>query len=504
MACFCLALSAISVRSQPFGGIIAQQGINFGNSSVTCDSFDSSNPAHSIWQTNLFFRGMNYGIWSNTLNYSDSSLPSRTANFHVAEETNYINVGNANIYGYIDTATGGTESVGRQGSVVDLAWVHAGTSGLEPGHFKDDMNQVFTSLSLPTSFTNSVQTNNWLLVATGTAGKTNVINIGGIFYSNKNNAGWLLPVGNGTTATFDYVITNRPEATNNIYYAMDSIGGGNIFVDAPYSVLYLTNGMSSPVISINTNADLFVYSGGDITFGTTINNTALARALTICDIAGHPINITASGDSAAFTKLYVPSSNLIFNGGTTNYDIVTEIFCQNLSINGHFIFHFDESLGITLSPSISSQPTNVIVAVGKNATFAVRAGGSSISYQWFFDQTNPVPDAVNSSLTLTNVQPFDAGDYSVLVTNSAGSVTSQPASLAVFTNAVATLSNASSFANGQFQFSIAGVAGLDYVIQSSSNLVDWVPVVTNVSPFSFADTNAANFSQGFYRAVYLP
>ena len=338
-------------------GLVANS-LTFHGNNVTIDSFDSTSSSHSIWNTHLWFHGANYGTWSNTLSYSDSSLPSRTANVHVAAETNNISVGNANIYGYINTSPGGTESVGAQGSVGDLAWVHGGSSGLQPGHFKDDMNQVFTSLSLPTSFNNSVQTNNWLLVATGTAGKTNVIkiggawtnisgvwtNVGGTFYTNKNNAGWVLPVGDGTTATFNNVITNRPQATNNIYYAMNSLG--NLFVDAPYSVLYVTNGMSSPTITVSTNGDLFVYSGGDISFGTTVNNTQLARALTICDIAGHPISITASGNASGVAKLYVPSSTLTFNGGGNNtYDIIGEIVGNSVTFNGHFNLHFDESLG---------------------------------------------------------------------------------------------------------------------------------------------------------------
>src|SRR5882724_12598209 len=83
MVCFCLVLSAISARSQPFGGIIANS-LTFNGNNITCDSFDSSSTNHSIWQTNLFYRGMNYGTWSNTLSYDPNSPPSRTDNFHVA------------------------------------------------------------------------------------------------------------------------------------------------------------------------------------------------------------------------------------------------------------------------------------------------------------------------------------------------------------------------------------------------------------------------------------
>jgi hypothetical protein len=58
--------------------------------------------------------------------------------------------------------------------------------------------------------------------------------------------------------------------------------------------------------------------------------------------------------------------------------------------------------------------------------------------------------------------------------------------------------------NGQFQFDILGVTGLNYSVQASSNLIDWVPLQTNVSPFTFVDTNSTTFSQRFYRSVYLP
>jgi len=57
--------------------------------------------------------------------------------------------------------------------------------------------------------------------------------------------------------------------------------------------------------------------------------------------------------------------------------------------------------------------------------------------------------------------------------------------------------------NGQFQFDISGVTGLNYSVQASTNLVDWVPLGTNVSPFTFLDTNAAHFPQRFYRSGFV-
>ncbi len=61
--------------------------------------------------------------------------------------------------------------------------------------------------------------------------------------------------------------------------------------------------------------------------------------------------------------------------------------------------------------------------------------------------------------------------------------------------------------NGQFTFSYTADAGLSYVLQSSSNLVDWVSLVTNVAPGSqVLFTNALDpaTSAGFYRVGRLP
>ena len=57
---------------------------------------------------------------------------------------------------------------------------------------------------------------------------------------------------------------------------------------------------------------------------------------------------------------------------------------------------------------------------------------------------------------------------------------------------------------GQYNFAVSGDAGQQYVIQASTNLLDWDSLQTNVAPFQFTDTNAAGFDQRYYRAFYLP
>jgi len=60
--------------------------------------------------------------------------------------------------------------------------------------------------------------------------------------------------------------------------------------------------------------------------------------------------------------------------------------------------------------------------------------------------------------------------------------------------------------SGQFQFTISGTAGLTYIIETSSNLTNWVAVDTNVAPsnvFNYTNTSATNLTQ-FYRVKRGP
>ncbi len=61
-----------------------------------------------------------------------------------------------------------------------------------------------------------------------------------------------------------------------------------------------------------------------------------------------------------------------------------------------------------------------------------------------------------------------------------------------------------SLASGQLSFSVTGAEGSSYVIESSTNLMTWQKLQTNIAPFSFTLTNAAGFSQQYFRAASVP
>ena len=78
---------------------------------------------------------------------------------------------------------------------------------------------------------------------------------------------------------------------------------------------------------------------------------------------------------------------------------------------------------------ILTQPGSTNAIQGNNVAFSATViGVTPLSCQWFFNST-ALAGATNLILTLNNVQTFNAGNYFVVITNVAGSVTSSVASL---------------------------------------------------------------------------
>jgi glucose/arabinose dehydrogenase len=133
---------------------------------------------------------------------------------------------------------------------------------------------------------------------------------------------------------------------------------------------------------------------------------------------------------------------LDLNGGVTKYTFATGLpgalnyIKTGLDGNLYYFSISDNALykiiySASNAPAITSQPSNLSVAQGQNAGFSVSASGASpLSYQWRKDGIN-VTGANSANYTVTNAQPQDAGQYSVVVSNSAGSVTSNSATLTV-------------------------------------------------------------------------
>jgi sugar lactone lactonase YvrE len=91
--------------------------------------------------------------------------------------------------------------------------------------------------------------------------------------------------------------------------------------------------------------------------------------------------------------------------------------------------------------TITTEPVSQSVALYSSATFSVTANGVPIpSYQWFFNGS-PIAGATNPTLTIPEVVAANLGSYSVSVSNSTGSVGSNPVTVSAASSNTVTLSS---------------------------------------------------------------
>lgn len=96
---------------------------------------------------------------------------------------------------------------------------------------------------------------------------------------------------------------------------------------------------------------------------------------------------------------------------------------------------FRVTYSLNLPPTITQHPANVTAAAGGVATFTVAASGSQpITYQWQRNGAN-ITGATSATLIINPVLLGDSGSqYRVIVSNSFGTVASNPAALTVTNN----------------------------------------------------------------------
>ena len=82
------------------------------------------------------------------------------------------------------------------------------------------------------------------------------------------------------------------------------------------------------------------------------------------------------------------------------------------------------ALTVVFPPSITAQPASQTVVSGNNTTFSVTAGGTPpLNYQWYFNGS-AIAGATDANYSILGVTASNEGSYTVVITNSYGSVTS--------------------------------------------------------------------------------
>jgi len=276
--------------------------------------------------------------------------------------------------------------------------------------------------------------------------------------------------------------------------------------------------------AISTNATLTVLTSGAVQFISSSNwvsENASNAVIWVSRTGGSagPGSVyydTADGTAIAGLDYQQTNGVLTWNNGESAAKAFTvSIIDANLSGSSTFFTaYLHDAAGVSLGnpnstiitiiqpPLITQQPQSQIVTQGTSAIFSVAADSDApLTYQWRFNGTN-ILAATNSTFAIDHVQPWQAGIYSVEVSNSAGSVISDDAQLDVIPDTRPVFLSGATFKNESFQFVLNGPPGT-YVIEVSMNLASWGPYSTNVVPPSgmlpFSD-NAASSVRRFYRA----
>src|SRR5947208_673185 len=165
-------------------------------------------------------------------------------------------------------------------------------------------------------------------------------------------------------------------------------------------------------------ADQTVTAGQAATFSVTATGTA---PLTY-QWQKNGANITGASSSSYTTPVTMTSES-----GST-FDVVVSNTAGTATSNAATL----TVNAAAVAPSITTQPASQVVTVGQTATFAVVASGTTpLTYQWRKNGT-AISGATSSSYTTAATTSSDNGaQFTVVVSNVAGNVTSNAATLTV-------------------------------------------------------------------------
>lgn len=172
-----------------------------------------------------------------------------------------------------------------------------------------------------------------------------------------------------------------------------------------------------------------------LTVTESINFTTHPQSQSVCagDAAGFSVTVTGGApityqwqrNGVNIPGAIGPTYNVLSasqsNAGT--YRCVVTNPCGTVNSNNAVLTVTDEAYIVT-------QPTSQSACLGGSATFTVVADGTNPTYQWRFNGSN-IPGATSASYTDNNVQPGDAGNYDVVVSNSCGTETSVTVTLTI-------------------------------------------------------------------------
>jgi hypothetical protein len=241
-----------------------------------------------------------------------------------------------------------------------------------------------------------------------------------------------------------------------------------------------TNPPVAPIISLQPQSQT-VAVGDTASFSVTASGTAPLS---------YQWRFNGTNIAGAGTNLYTLASAQATNNGS--YTVVIT------NIAGAVTSSVATLVVSNQPPAITTQPASQAHYSGETVVFSVVAAGTEpLSYQWRFNGTN-ISGAGDADYSFNNVQASDAGNYTVVITNFVGGITSAVATLTVTSSAPFIVAQPVPLAVSQggpasFSVTATGAEPLEY--QWRFNGADISGATTN--PFTLAAaqlSDAGNYS----------
>ena len=245
-----------------------------------------------------------------------------------------------------------------------------------------------------------------------------------------------LTVVQGQNATFSVNAVGSAPLTYQWRFAGANITGATNTSVTLTNVLASQAGLYSVVISNPFGTTTSANATLTVLLPPTITVQPVSQTLT----QGATLNLSVTATGSPTLVYQWRLNGAIIPGATLS---VLSFFNAQKSLEGNYTVVVSNPYGsvtsvvavviVQLPPAIADngQPQPQTVIQGSNATFSVTATGDpTLTYQWRFGGTN-IAAATANPLILLNVQTNQAGNYSVVVSNPFGSVTSSNALLTV-------------------------------------------------------------------------
>jgi endonuclease/exonuclease/phosphatase family metal-dependent hydrolase len=240
---------------------------------------------------------------------------------------------------------------------------------------------------------------------------------------------------------YDYVLPSfaMTNALTNVVFASHSFFNGLVFDSRVYTPLSDV----APILQTDSSNAQHMAVLKDFRISYAISNSSPAPSIasqpqsqTVPPGSDVTFTVSATGD-APLSYLWRFNGANIGGATATSY---TRTNAQLADAGSYTVVVTNASGSITslvatlvvgIAPTISGQPVGTNVNAGSAATFTVAASGTpSPAYQWCLNGAS-IAGATDSSYTRSSIQAADTGNYSVLVTNVAGSIVSSNALLSL-------------------------------------------------------------------------